>query len=1062
MKIIINNFSWFILFLAFWLLGQEALPQVSTLTLTENNNFEEKATQLEILAKESNFLWTRQALQTSIELYLNAAAQWKQAKNLDKVASCYYEVGKLQVVLGEKKEAILFFNDALKIFGDNQNLIEKAKVLSELSLLALADGKKNESEQFFGQALILANQTANSSAQASVFYNRGEFYYLYKDLPKSADFYQQSADSYRQASDARGEAAALLRLGYVYLDQNEYNTAFALLDKAMSKWQEVKDTRGQAQTLRAIGTVLNVANEKQKALDFYQKAEQLIPKDIDFFEQAGLSNGFGSIYEYYGDWQFSTIYRQKALDLFKKDKHLFGELATLSSLARLNALSGNDNLALDYFKQAESLAEEINDQFYLPIIQRDLGNFYLSKNNLEKAEETFQKSFLLLQRSKNQRQLSLITAKLGEIYKRKNNGLLARRYFSDSLKFNQRVQDKFSEAETLFSLASLETSENQIGTALKLTKKSVEITESLYSDVLNIRLKKTYFSSVYDRYELYINLLIKMHEHFPTNGYDIQALQASEKSRSRSLLETLRLSEANFTKDADPELAQKEKEIRTLLNLKADQLTELLSSNADKAETEALDNEINSLQNELEDIKGKLKTNSPIYSAIKNPPPFDIQDFQANVLDDKTLMLEFSFGAEESYLWLVGQNEVNHFTLPKREILESRIQKLLDLLKVREISENEEPAIYQKRLLDAEKEYDSEARVLSNELFGQIADKLAGKRLIMVPDGKLSYFPVSALPLPNAVDNTPMLETNEIIYEPSAATLQILGKTSRPEKLSAKELLVFADPIFSLDDNRFAAENKLPAAENDSLTFLRNNLRSFNLTDTKNQLKRLFATEEEAASIVKIIGASNSTIASGFAANRQRVFEKDVSDYKIIHFATHGLMNDTRPELSGIVLSLFDEKGEAQKGFIRLQDIYSLNLSADLVVLSACQSGIGKDIKGEGLMSLTSGFIQSGTSSVLSSLWKVDDYATAELMKNFYQELSTKNLAPSQALRNAQLKLRQNPNFKSPFYWAAFTVQGEFRHPISVKTNRFPYLWILLAAIFVGLVIYLCARKPAR
>lgn len=1033
---------------------------LSFLTVQRITAFEtspQEVLKIENEAKELSKIWSGDSYRRSIGLFLEAADNWMKLKETSKSSECLRQAAHLYFLLLDYESAEQQLLKAVEIDEKNNNPAGQAKSSSLLSLIFLEKGEFQQSESFYKQSVETSKISGDYSAQAAALLGEAEYSYFRRDADTTVKLYEEALSYGEQSDDGKLLAQILLNLSYAYCKQGDPVLGLKTAKQSLIKWQEIEDERGQAVTYAAIGLAYKMLDEGQNALNAYYSAEVLFPTDMDLIEQARLSTGIASVYINYNIDNIAKNYLQKAYNLYEKAQYLMGQLAVLPFLIKLNYSTNNAALAEKYLEEVKLLSQKLNNGIFMGYTEEVLGNEKLKSGLLEEAVNHYSLALQIFQKYKDKKGTALSYQRLGEAFDKKGMYSTAIENFNLSLNINREIKDKFAEAEILYHLAKIDISQGNEENSLKSVKNSIELTENLYSNVLNSKLKSTYFSNVFDRYELLINLLMKMHERFPIEGYDMQALQASEKSRARSLLETLRMSEANFTKDADPELVQKEKETRTLLNLKADKLTELLSSNADKAETDKLDNEINSLQNELEDIKGKLKANSPVYSAIKNPSAFDVGDFQANILDDKTLLLEFSFGAEESYLWLVGKNEVNHFTLPKREILESRIQKLLDLLKAREISANEEPESYQKRLFDAESEFEREARLLSRELFGQIGDKLTGKRLIIVPDGKLSYFPISALPLPNSTDNEPMLQTNEIVYEPSAATLQILGKSKHIEKLSPKELLVFADPIFSLQDNRLLAENKNPTDENEA-AFLGSSLRSFEIADSNNQLARLFATQQEADAIVKIVGAENATIVSGFAANRQRVFEKDISDYKIIHFATHGLMNDTRPELSGVVLSLFDEKGEAQKGFIRLQDIYSLDLSADLVVLSACQSGIGKEVKGEGLMSLTGGFIQSGANSVLSSLWKVDDYATAELMKNFYQELSTKNLVPSQALQTAQIKMRQNPNFKSPFYWAAFTVQGEFRQPISVNTNRFSYLWIVLTTIFVGLVIWFVIR----
>ena len=285
-----------------------------------------------------------------------------------------------------------------------------------------------------------------------------------------------------------------------------------------------------------------------------------------------------------------------------------------------------------------------------------------------------------------------------------------------------------------------------------------------------------------------------------------------------------------------------------------------------KDETDKISNEINELENDLEEIKANLKQNSPIYSAIKNPAPFDVGEFQKNVLDENSLLLEFSFGEEESYLWLVGKNEFGSYILPPREQIESKVETLRELLASREMLKDETIEAYQSRIAKADEDYSKLAKDLSRELFGQVAEKFGNKRLIIVPDGKLGYFPVSALPLPNSENNEPILLSNEVVYEPSASTLALLSNNKQTNSAS-KSLLIFSDPVFSADDSRLSAENK------NDLSAQTETGEKFRFVESLNSLVRLDSSKTEADSIVDILGTSNADNFSGFSANRERLLK---------------------------------------------------------------------------------------------------------------------------------------------------------------------------------------------
>ncbi len=192
-------------------------------------------------------------------------------------------------------------------------------------------------------------------------------------------------------------------------------------------------------------------------------------------------------------------------------------------------------------------------------------------------------------------------------------------------------------------------------------------------------------------------------------------------------------------------------------------------------------------------------------------------------------------------------------------------------------------------------------------------------------------------------------------------------------------------------------------------------------------LRRLLFSRDEAEAILTVAPQSLGLKALDFQANRRLAMSDELSQYRVIHFATHGLLDSKHPELSGLVLSLVDEAGRPQDGFLRLHEIYNLRLNADLVVLSACQTGLGKEVRGEGLIGLTRGFMYAGAPRVIASLWQVDDAATAELMKRFYRVMIQEKLPPAAALRAAQIAMMKKKHWQSPYYWGAFVLQGEWR-----------------------------------
>jgi CHAT domain-containing protein len=272
-----------------------------------------------------------------------------------------------------------------------------------------------------------------------------------------------------------------------------------------------------------------------------------------------------------------------------------------------------------------------------------------------------------------------------------------------------------------------------------------------------------------------------------------------------------------------------------------------------------------------------------------------------------------------------------------------------------------------------------------------------------------------------------LIANHEIINLPSASVLGVLREETKNRSRATKMVAVFADPVFGSQDPRIASIGGKGAVDNSTAEQAGDVKRSAEESGL-NGFARLRFSREEAQQIMQLVPRNSSLEALDFAANRTAATSADLKNYRIVHFATHGLINSRHADLSGIVLSLVDREGKPENGFLRLYDIYNMNLSAELVVLSACQTALGKDIKGEGLVGLTRAFMYAQASRIVASLWRTEDRATALLMKRFYEGMLAGNgMSPAAALRKAQLSMWQDKRWRQPRYWAAFTIQGEWK-----------------------------------
>ncbi len=618
---IFTKFLQFNLFLAFILcfgnILLKAEPKLSVeMISTLRNSAVENEEQAEKLSKQ----WNGKAIRRSIDLYLEAADLRQQISDLTRSTDCLHAAARLYLLLGDYRSAFANLNRALEIDEKNNISASKVETLSLLSRVSLQAGQIENSKKYSDQALDLSQKLKNPESEAIALFGAAEFHYNQSNAEKPITLYEQSLALWRKAKNDRGELQTLISLSYAYLTNGNPLTGLDRVIQAKNKAQEIGDERGQAIAQILIGHINLVLDEKQAALNIYQKAEMTFPVDLDFLEKARLQNAIGSIYEDFGDWKLSFDYRLKAFELFKRENYLYGQLATLPSLGRLSSLLDDEAAAFRYFDEALKLAVKLNDSYYHAFVWKELGDLYERNNTDNLAVENYQKAQKIFQQLNAKRPILLIQNSLGKIFQKQGNLALALENYNAALQTSRESKNKFSESETLFRLAGLSKLENKDLIALNLAQSSIALTESLSINVLNSKLKSIYFSNVFDRYELYINLLMKIDRQTPNENYAVRALQAAERSRARAMLENLSLSDADFTRDADPETVKREKEIHSLLNLKADKLTDLLESNAEKSEAEKVGNEINELENELESIKGDLKQKVRFIRQSKIPP----------------------------------------------------------------------------------------------------------------------------------------------------------------------------------------------------------------------------------------------------------------------------------------------------------------------------------------------------------------------------------------------------------------------------------------------------------
>jgi CHAT domain-containing protein/Tfp pilus assembly protein PilF len=956
---------------------------------------------------------------------------WAQTQNnQEQEAKRLLQLAVQQTQQGKPQQAIETLQQVLAIARQIPD-----KDLEALALLGIGFnfnniGQRQKALDYYNQALPIFREVGVRAGEATTLNNIGQVYSEIGQPQKALDYYNQALPIEQEVKDRSHEATTLNNIGQVYNDIGQRQKALDYYHQALPIEQEVKDRSHEAATLNNIGQVYGEIGQPQKALDYYNQALPILRDVGDRSGEATTLNNIGLVYDDIGQPQKALDYYNQALPIRREVKDRAGEAATLNNIGLVYSKIGQPQKALDYYNQALPIVREVGNRSLEATTLSNIGVVYDKIGQPQKALDYYNQALPIVREVGNRSLEATTLSNIGLVYDKIGQPQKALDYYNQALPIKQEVKDRSGEATTLSNIAYVEHKGGNEEVALANIQKAITIEEQIRTAITAQELRISYFTTVQDDYKLYIDILMQLHKQHPDKGYDAQALQVSERDRARSLLELLTEAHADIRQGADPNLISQEQDLQQQLDALEKHRIQILSSNHTDTEAQALETQIQTLNEQYQQVEDQIRTTSPRYAALKQPQPLSLSQIQQQVLDDNTLLLEYSLGEEHSYLWAVTKTTLTSYQLPKGTDIDNAAKSFSQDLK---------EGMAKQTLVT------KEANTLSQLLLAPVAQQLEQRRLLVVGDRALQYVPFAALPTPQSSGSKyqPLIVDHEIINLPSASTLAIIRQEDNQRQRATKTLIAFADPVFSRDDqrlrgkitgahppekDRFLDQPDLKKAADDvKLNFPR---RPHNRQDRQGNddvnLRRLSYTRQEAESILSLVPVNQQQQALDFDASRATVFKTDLSQYQIVHFATHGILDDKHPELSGVVLSLFDDKGTPENGFLRLNDIFNLHLSANLVVLSACETGLGKDVKGEGLVGLTRGFMYAGTPRVVVSLWDVDDQATSELMTAFYQKMLQSGMKPGAALRAAQLEMWHNQQYAPPYYWAAFTLQGEW------------------------------------
>ena len=871
--------------------------------------------------------------------------------------------------------------------------------LNSVGLALTQMGRHAEAREELARAGELHEATGSLFRKATSLNNVCLTWHFQGALDEALPCYLRSLELFRSAGEPGQEALVLNNVGGVHHVLAEPEPAMERYRRAVELHRAAGDARAEAETLNNLAVLHVQLGEYQEALLLYERMLDLQRRVGDRRGEARTLNNLGAAYVRLGEAGRALGYYEQALPLRREVDDRRGEAATLNNLGRIHRDAGEPQRALELHRQALEIQRQAGERGGEGSSREQIGRALVAAGRPAEAIAAFDEALATLAEVGDRAARRRALAGRAEALLAAGDVGAAEAGHLEALALSREILDVGAEVSALGALAAIERRTGRLAQAEGRLREAIELVESLRARVFSPDLRASYGGSQRTVYEQLVGVLMDRHAAAPGAGHDRRALAVSEQARARTLLELVLEGGAGGGAGADggvaaelaPELGEARRSAVRRLSAKARLQRRAAERGAPAEEVARLGEEVRELLAELDAVEARIRSRDPRYAELVRPPATGAAEVQA-LLDPGTVLIEYALGDDRSFAWRVTREAVEAVTLPGRATLDAAARRAHEELSGRVAG----TAV-------------SELAALALEPLG--GGLAAAERVVVVPDGALHYVPFAALPLAGE----PLLVHAEVVHLPSVSVLAVQRRELADRPAAPRALAVLADPVFDVDDLRVGTAEEVAGITRSAADGL--------------PLARLRMTRREAEAIASHVPAGDRWLALDFAASRQAVLEGPLGDYRIVHFATHGVLDTERPGLSGLVLARVDPAGRPTEGFLNLHDVYGLSLRADLVVLSGCQTALGREVRGEGLIGLTRGFMHAGAGRVIASLWQVQDLATAELMERFYRAMIVDGSPPAAALREAQLAVRSEPRWRDPYFWAGFVLQGDWRGP---------------------------------
>jgi CHAT domain-containing protein/tetratricopeptide (TPR) repeat protein len=855
------------------------------------------------------------------------------------------------------------------------------------SLTLLQPPKVEEALTGFEAAEKLWQGLGRPQRRAEAFRRCGALLFKQWQVKQALVFQQQALDLYRASGNHDMEAAELIAVGVSRKLLGDLEGAEDRYRRAAQIAKEYGFPERQATALLDLGILLYQRGDSWNAIDACQAAEVLLQRSEqkEKFEELHPFLAIGQIYVSLGKFQTALSQYEKATQILGASRAPGLRAQILSRISELYLNSGDHSRALAYARLALNYREQDGDPRGKAVTLAGMSLILQQRGDLLQARDLQQQALIIFHEIGDLSSEGVAHLNLGHLWLAGGDAKMAAVQFDKAWAIARQQGLKEAEMTALYELAQAERLRGNTVTARKRIEDALSILGSLSVGTSIDELKSLYLSARQKSYGLLVDLLVKSPALY-TPPEDIAAsFETSERARWQQLADLLTSGRfrSRLLKRADPTLLAERQKVQDEINRVEEVRLRLAQVGRS---TTAVQRSQNALVERLQTLDTRINREDSGAAKLNRSTAVSLLDTQ-QLLDQDSVLLAYELNDTRSFLWLVTPSKAEVFSLPARDVIEAKARTLHQLLSEGQWSANRRQAV-------------PLARELSNILLGPVAGRLGNGGIVVVPDGGINLVPFALLPDPTRMSETwkygwpaPLILDHRISYSPSASVLrairaELAGRPSLPGRLAVLAAPIFTDP----------------------------------------NLAPLPLSRQEALAILALIPPSQRTLkAFGDEATRDLAMSGKLGGYQILHFATHATNHPTHPELSSIVLAQVDGRGHPREGHLRLHDIQDLELPVDLIVLSACKTALGSDVRGQGYMGLTQGFLSAGAARVLVSLWNVNEESTPKLMEHFYRALLIERKSPAEALRNAQRWMAEETSWNSPYYWAGFELHGEWR-----------------------------------